>query len=139
MAQIGIFGTGRMAVRLARILVDNGHRVVLGSRRPSRAQALARVLDACACAGGTYIDAAGQPIVLPAIFLRDGRENVTFGPKHSLLRERRNAAKGIRDAVCVLIARHVLAHPMAYTRCTGQSSHLFHGGSRRRTGGLAHR
>lgn len=72
MAQIGILGTGRMAVRLARILLDNGHRVVLGSRKISRAQTLARVLDARACSGGTYLDAAAQPIVLPAIFIRDG-------------------------------------------------------------------
>jgi predicted dinucleotide-binding enzyme len=72
MAQIGIVGTGRMAVRLARILLDNGHRVVLGSRRPARAQTLARVLHPRACVGGTYHDAASQPIVLPAIFIRDG-------------------------------------------------------------------
>lgn len=72
MAQIGIIGTGRMAVRLARILLDNGHRVTLGSRSPSRAQNLARVLDEDQCAGGTYEDAAEQPIVLPAVFIRDG-------------------------------------------------------------------
>jgi 8-hydroxy-5-deazaflavin:NADPH oxidoreductase len=72
MAYIGILGTGRMSVRLARILLDNGHRVVLGSRTPSRAETLARVLDARACVGGTYSDAASQPIVLPAIFVRDG-------------------------------------------------------------------
>jgi len=72
MTQIGIIGTGRMAVRLARILLDNGHRVVLGSRTPTRAQNLARVLDSRLCTGSTYDDAAGQPIVLPAVFIRDG-------------------------------------------------------------------
>ncbi|RPI45711.1 MAG: dinucleotide-binding enzyme [Betaproteobacteria bacterium] len=72
MAQIGILGTGRMAVRLARILLDNGHRVILGSRTPSRASTLARVLDAARCAGGSYEDAARAPVVLPAIFIRDG-------------------------------------------------------------------
>lgn len=72
MAQIGILGTGRMAVRLARILVDNGHSVVLGSRTPTRAANLARSLGERLCAGGTYEDAAASPYVLPAIFLRDG-------------------------------------------------------------------
>jgi predicted dinucleotide-binding enzyme len=72
MTQIGILGTGRMAVRLARILLDNGHHVTLGSRTPSRAWTLARVLDPGACAGGSYEDAARQPVVLPAIFIRDG-------------------------------------------------------------------
>jgi predicted dinucleotide-binding enzyme len=72
MASIGIIGTGRMAVRLARILLDNGHRVTLGSRRVSRAQALARALDPRLCAGGTYEEAASQPFVLPAVFIRDG-------------------------------------------------------------------
>jgi predicted dinucleotide-binding enzyme len=72
-------GSGRMAVRLARILLDNGHRVVLGSRKLARAQTLARALDARACAGGTYIDAASQPIVLPAIFIRDGLFEVMEG------------------------------------------------------------
>jgi predicted dinucleotide-binding enzyme len=61
-----------MAVRLARILLDNGHRVMLGSRTRSRAQNLARVLDPRLCTGGTYDDAADQPIVLPAVFIRDG-------------------------------------------------------------------
>jgi len=72
MASIGIIGTGRMAVRLARILLDNGHRVVLGSRMPSRARTLARVLDKHLCIGGSYDDAASQSVVLPAVFIRDG-------------------------------------------------------------------
>jgi predicted dinucleotide-binding enzyme len=33
---------------------------------------LARVLDERACAGGTYHDAANQPVVMPAIFIRNG-------------------------------------------------------------------
>ena len=44
-----------MAVRLARILLDNGHRVVLGSRTLSRAQTLSRVLDPDMCIGGTSV------------------------------------------------------------------------------------
>jgi predicted dinucleotide-binding enzyme len=84
MAHIGILGTGRMAVRLARILLDNGHRVVLGSRTPSRAKTLARVLNARACTGGTYSDAASEPIVLPAIFIRDGLFEVMEGLRAQL-------------------------------------------------------
>jgi predicted dinucleotide-binding enzyme len=72
MAHIGILGTGRMAVRLARILLDNGHHVMLGSRTPSRARSLARILGEPLCAGGSYADAASQPIVMPAVFIRDG-------------------------------------------------------------------
>jgi predicted dinucleotide-binding enzyme len=71
-AHIGILGTGRMAVRLARILLDNGHHVTLGSRTPPRAAKLARALDARRCAAGTYEDAAKPPFVLPAVFVRDG-------------------------------------------------------------------
>ena len=70
--QIGIIGTGRMAVRLAHLLLANGHRVVLGSRKPSRAHNLARALDSPACSGGSYGDAAEQAIVIPAAFIRDG-------------------------------------------------------------------
>ena len=68
-----------MAVRLARILLDNRHKVTLGSRRPSRSQALARVRDPLACTSGTYRDAADQPIVLPALFVRDGLFEVSPG------------------------------------------------------------
>lgn len=87
MAQIGILGTGRMAVRLARILLDNGHCVVLGSRKLSRARTLARVLDARNCTGGTYFDAASQPIVLPAIFIRDGLFEAMEGLRTQLERK----------------------------------------------------
>jgi hypothetical protein len=65
-----------MAVRLARILLDNGHHVTLGSRTPSRtpsrAENFRRALDARRCAAGTYQDAASQSFVLPAVFVRDG-------------------------------------------------------------------
>src|SRR4051794_19951184 len=84
-AEIGVIGTGRMAVRLARTLLDNGHRVVLGSRTLTRAQTLARMLDPDMCTGGTYEDAANQPIVLPAVFIRDGLFEVLerLGPRLS--------------------------------------------------------
>lgn len=79
MACIGIIGTGRMAVRLARILLDNGHHVMLGSRAPSRANTIARALDTQLCKGGSYLEAANQPILLPAIFIRDGLFEVMEG------------------------------------------------------------
>jgi 8-hydroxy-5-deazaflavin:NADPH oxidoreductase len=69
---IGILGTGRMAVRLARLFADAGHRVILGSRTPERARGIARGLERPKIRGGTYQEAANAPVVLPAMFLRDG-------------------------------------------------------------------
>lgn len=69
---IGILGTGRMAVRLARLFRDCGHRVVLGSRDPERARRIAAGLGGRTVRGGTYGDAAEVEVVLPAMFLRDG-------------------------------------------------------------------
>src|SRR5262252_9572625 len=70
--QVGIIGTGRMAVRLARMLLDNGHQVVLGSSTATRARNLARILGREKCIPGSYEEAAAQPVVMPAIFVRDG-------------------------------------------------------------------
>ncbi len=69
---VGILGTGRMAVRIADQLVRNGHRVILGSRTPARAQAIAKVLAPQAITAGTYALALQAPFVLPAAFIRDG-------------------------------------------------------------------
>lgn len=69
---VGILGTGRMAVRIADQLVRNGHEVILGSRTPSRAQAIANVLAPHAITAGTYALAIEAPFVLPAAFVRDG-------------------------------------------------------------------
>jgi len=69
---IGILGTGRMARRLARLFADRGHAVVLGSRTPPRAQALAAAIGASRISGGSYAQAAAADVVLPAMFLRDG-------------------------------------------------------------------
>jgi predicted dinucleotide-binding enzyme len=41
---IGILGTGRMAVRLARLFADSGNQVILGSRTPERAARITRGL-----------------------------------------------------------------------------------------------
>ena len=72
MTTIGILGTGRMALRLARLFADQGHAVTLGSRTPDRARALAQAMERRGVIGGSYADAAALPVVLPAMFLRDG-------------------------------------------------------------------
>ena len=72
MTTIGILGTGRMALRLAMLFTNQGHAVLLGSRSPARARALARALGRPGLTGGSYADAAALPVVLPAMFLRDG-------------------------------------------------------------------
>src|SRR5512147_3072699 len=69
---IGILGTGRMALRLATLFADQGHAVTLGSRTPARARALAHAMRRPGIVGGSYADAAALPVVLPAMFLRDG-------------------------------------------------------------------
>jgi hypothetical protein len=71
MLNLGIIGTGRMAVRLADLAQKSGHRVVLGSRDPVRAARIAGALGP-KVSGGSYAAAAAQDIVLPSIFIRDG-------------------------------------------------------------------
>jgi len=72
MSKIGILGTGRMAVRLAKLFTDCGNRVILGSRTPGRAARIVRELGLENTEPGTYAQAASAPIVLPSMFLRDG-------------------------------------------------------------------
>jgi predicted dinucleotide-binding enzyme len=72
MNTIGILGTGRMAVRLATLFAHRGHRVILGSRTPARATRIAQGLNSQQVTGGSYEQAADAPVVLPAMFLRDG-------------------------------------------------------------------
>jgi predicted dinucleotide-binding enzyme len=69
---IGILGTGRMAVRLARFFAESGNKVVLGSRTPERARRIAQGLGITSIQPGTYETAADAEVVLPAMFLRDG-------------------------------------------------------------------
>jgi 8-hydroxy-5-deazaflavin:NADPH oxidoreductase len=69
---IGILGTGRMAVRLAKLFAHCGHKVILGSRTPQRATRIATELDIPAIQPGSYEEAADAAVVLPAMFLRDG-------------------------------------------------------------------
>ncbi|MFI6480900.1 NADPH-dependent F420 reductase [Nonomuraea sp. NPDC050663] len=70
--KIGILGTGRMGVRLAIMYSEAGHEVVLGSRHPARAAGIAEKLDHPLLTGGGYRGALEAPVVLPAIFIRDG-------------------------------------------------------------------
>lgn len=72
MTTVGILGTGRMAVRIADLLVRNGHQVLLGSRDVARAQRIACGLNEHQVQGVSYSEAVQAPFVLPAIFVRDG-------------------------------------------------------------------
>ena len=69
---IGILGTGRMGVRLARMFAEAGRNVLLGSRDPERGAAVAPELRSGRIVPGSYGDALAAPAVLPAIFIRDG-------------------------------------------------------------------
>jgi len=69
---IGILGTGRMGVRLADAFAKAGTPVILGSRDRRRSQHIVAALQTPGVAAGTYEEAAGADIVLPAMFLRDG-------------------------------------------------------------------
>lgn len=70
--KIGILGTGRMGVRLAAMYARAGHEVVLGSRDTERSRRIAAGLALPGLASGDYDQALDAPVVLPAIFLRDG-------------------------------------------------------------------
>jgi predicted dinucleotide-binding enzyme len=61
-----------MAVRLAKLFADSGNQVVLGSRTPERAARITKGLGIAAIRPGSYGQAADAPVVLPAMFLRDG-------------------------------------------------------------------
>ena len=69
---IGIIGTGRMGVRLAKAFADKGHRVILGSRDVERARKIASELGRKNISAGSYEESLNSPWVLPAIFTRDG-------------------------------------------------------------------
>jgi predicted dinucleotide-binding enzyme len=72
METVGILGTGRMGLRLALMFADAGARVLLGSRDHKRVERITNKLANPKIAPATYAEAASVPIVLPAIFLRDG-------------------------------------------------------------------
>ncbi|ELR97373.1 NADPH-dependent F420 reductase [Gloeocapsa sp. PCC 73106] len=72
MITIGILGTGRMGVRLARMFGRVERRVILGSRDIKRATEIVEKLGLGTVSAGTYEDAGSADIILPAMFLRDG-------------------------------------------------------------------
>jgi len=61
-----------MAVRLAQLFANCGNKVVLGSRTPERVARITQGLGLGAIRPGSYEEAAGAPVILPAMFLRDG-------------------------------------------------------------------
>lgn len=69
---IGIIGTGRMGVRLAKAFANEGHRVILGSRNVERAGKIVSELGCQYVSVGSYEESLNSPWVLPAIFTRDG-------------------------------------------------------------------
>ena len=83
--QVGIVGTGRMGVRLAAMFADSGHAVVLGSRDRPRAERIAAGLRRTNVTAGSYEQATAAPIVLPAMFIRDGLFD-QLGPLRAALR-----------------------------------------------------
>jgi predicted dinucleotide-binding enzyme len=82
--ELGILGTGRMGTRLAAMFARAGRRVVLGSRDPDRARAAVDALATPGVVAGDYATAAAAPAVLPAVFLRDGLEEVLEGVRPML-------------------------------------------------------
>ncbi|MFN6583461.1 MAG: NADPH-dependent F420 reductase [Aulosira sp. ZfuVER01] len=72
MRTIGILGTGRMGVRLARMLAQAGQTVILGSRDIARATQIVQRLGQPTLSASSYEDAADADVILPAMFLRDG-------------------------------------------------------------------
>ena len=70
--ELGVLGTGKMGSRLAAMFASAGRRVVLGSREPDRAAAVAEALAIPELRPGCYVDALSAPAILPAVFIRDG-------------------------------------------------------------------
>lgn len=71
-ADVGILGTGRMGVRLARMFARAGRSVLLGSRDAARARRIVSGLREPRIHSGGYDDAMKAYAVLPAAFIRDG-------------------------------------------------------------------
>lgn len=68
---LGILGTGRMGIRLAKMFARAGRSAILGLRDPARGEWLA-ANSGVGLAGGSYADAIEAEAVLPAVFIRDG-------------------------------------------------------------------
>lgn len=80
---IGILGTGRMGLRLAAMFARAGRQVILGSRDRSRAERITGSLSIPGLMPGSYDEAVSAPVVLPAVFIRDGLFDLldTFGSR----------------------------------------------------------
>ncbi|MFL6742111.1 MAG: NADPH-dependent F420 reductase [Sphingomicrobium sp.] len=70
--ELGVVGTGLMGSRLAAMFARAGRKVVLGSRDSSRAAAIVEKLGIRTLRAGCNGDALEAPVVLPAVFIRDG-------------------------------------------------------------------
>lgn len=77
--ELGILGAGRMGVRLAKMFAQAGRRVVLGSRDTGRAAWLVANSGVSGLSAGSYEDALEAPVILPAIFIRDGLFDILEG------------------------------------------------------------
>jgi len=67
-----VLGTGRMGSRIAAMFARAGRRVILGSRDRERAEAIVESLDIPTLRAGSNGDAIRAPVILPAVFIRDG-------------------------------------------------------------------
>ena len=70
--ELGVLGTGQMGSRLAAMFARAGRKVVLGSRDSSRAAAIVEELAIPTLRAGCNGEALDAPVVLPAVFIRDG-------------------------------------------------------------------
>ena len=69
---VAVLGTGRMGTRLSRMFASAGRNVMLSSRDPNRAAQVVQDLKTDRIVAGTYSEALEAPVILPAIFIRDG-------------------------------------------------------------------
>jgi predicted dinucleotide-binding enzyme len=70
--ELGVLGTGRMGSRIAAMFARAGHKIILGSRDSERSQAIVKALDIPNLRSGSYAEALRAPVILPAVFIRDG-------------------------------------------------------------------
>ncbi len=82
MTTIGILGTGRMGVRLAKMFAEAGQSVILGSRDVVRSTEIVKGLNLDNLAWGSYEDAANADVIIPAMFLRDGMLDILEPLRH---------------------------------------------------------
>ena len=69
---LGIIGTGRMGSRLAAMFARAGRSVILGSRDSDRAAEVVAHLGLPNLIAGRNSEALSAPVILPAVFIRDG-------------------------------------------------------------------